>query len=196
MNSLQLLIENDNDILKEYVSGNREIAATSFVRKYQKFVFSVAFRYLNNYEDAEDISQEVFVKALEKISNFRADSSLKTWLYRITANSCINNIRKQKLFSFLKFGAETKDLVKIESKELLPDEVMTSKELEKLFLSVVTKLPKKQRETFGLRYFDGLKYEEISEILGTSIGGLKANYYQAVKKIAYELKKSNLIDGI
>ena len=85
-----LALEKDSDIVNEFIYGDTELAATVFVRKYQKFVYSTALRFIQNYEDADDIAQEVFIKAIESIKKFRGDSSLKTWLYRITTNQCTN----------------------------------------------------------------------------------------------------------
>ena len=85
-------LESDNDILREYKSGDTERAVTFFVRKYQRFVYSIALRYTKNNEDAQDIAQDVFVKAINSLKSFRGEASLKTWLYRITVNACKNEM--------------------------------------------------------------------------------------------------------
>jgi RNA polymerase sigma factor (sigma-70 family) len=184
-----LAIENDNDIIREYCSGNTELAATSFVRKYQNFVYSTALRHLQSHDDADDAAQEAFIKALNSLKKFRGDSSIKTWLYRITTNVCINMQRKKKVFSmFLKDSTE--DYFKIPSEDVSPHQSVENREFELNFKMILSKLPEKQRETFVLRYYEELPYEEISQMLGTSVGGLKANYYQAVKKLAIFLKNN------
>lgn len=173
---------NDTEIISEYCENKSELAATQFVRKYQKFVYSTALRYMNSHDDADDVSQEVFIKALDNLHKFRGDSSLQTWLYRITVNLSKNALRKKKFMSLLT-NDKGEEILQIADYNM-PDRSMENLELEKQFRESLTKLPFKQRETFALRYFDELSYNEISEMLGTSVGGLKANYFQAVKKLA------------
>ncbi len=189
MSSAVLILDNDNEILEEYSAGNTELAATSFVRKYQNFVFSIALRYLHSFDDAEDAAQETFIKALKSLHKFKANSSLKTWLYRITINVCNNMTRKKKVMSLFK-SSSNEDFFDIADRDLNPEEKMESREFEDNFLKALNKLPEKQRETFALRYFEELTYEEISNMLGTSVGGLKANYYQATKKLALYLENN------
>ncbi len=179
----------DEEIVGALKNGKREIGATSFVRKYQNFVYSTAFRYLNSEADAEDVSQEVFIKAIDSIDKFRGDSSLKTWLYRITKNNCLNILRKKKLLSFFGMYKDQEIEFDIKDPAYTPDQVIEKEEFENKFLKVLAKLPEKQRETFALRYFEEMPYDEISKLVGTSTGGLKANYFQAVKKLANELKE-------
>jgi len=188
VSSAVLILENDNEILEEFTAGNSELAATSFVRKYQNFVFSVALRYLQSFDDAEDAAQETFIKALKGLQKFKGNSSLKTWLYRITTNVCNNMIRKKKVMSL--FRSSRNDYFNIADGALNPEETIERREFEEHFLKALNKLPEKQRETFALRYFEELTYEEISSMIGTSVGGLKANYYQATKKLAHYLEKN------
>lgn len=194
MSSLALILEKDLDIIQEYTVGNREIAVTAFVRKYQKFVYSTALRFLKSYDDADDASQEVFIKAIDNLQKFRGDSSLKTWLYRITSNVCTSMLRKKKIFSIFT-KEDTDDFFNIQSNDSSPAQKVENQEFEKKFLIILSKLPEKQRETFALRYFDNLTYEEISNMLGTTVGGLKANYYQATRKIAELLNKESKNGG-
>lgn len=190
MNGYSLLLDDDNEIISEIRVGDSELGATAFVRKYQNFVYSTALRFLQSYDDADDVSQEVFIKALKYLPKFRGDSSLKTWLYKITKNICITNIRKKKMLSFFKRIDEV-DYFSIPDTDYNPEQKYNYNEFESTFLKAMAKLPEKQRETFAMRYFDQLSYEEISNILGTTVGGLKANYYQAVKKLANVLKPNN-----
>jgi RNA polymerase sigma-70 factor, ECF subfamily len=184
----QLVLENDEDIVREYCSGNTEEAATSLVRKYQKFVYSIALRQLQNYDDADDAAQEVFIKAIKGLPSFRGESSIKTWLYRITTNICKNTLRHRSII-FWKRLDEVDDVLEIPSNEVSPEQKVENTEFEENFMKLLGKLPKKQRETFALRYFDELSYEEMSKMLGTTVGGLKANYYQAVKRLEKLLLK-------
>ncbi|MES2764677.1 MAG: RNA polymerase sigma factor [Bacteroidota bacterium] len=192
MSASIITLNTDQILIQEYVSGDRERAATEFVRRHQQFVYSVAYRYLRSQDDADDAAQETFIRALKNLHKFRGESSLNTWLYRITMNVCTNIQRKKRVRDF--FGlddvAET-----IASDEATPAQIYEDSDFEKRFKVLLNELPEKQRETFALRYFDELSYEEISKILGTSVGGLKANYFQAVKKLAVLLKNSDLLDG-
>lgn len=192
MTKLELAIETDAEILNLYANGDKSGAANRLARKYQSFVFSTAYRRLNSYDDAEDIAQEVFIKAYNAIGSFRGESSLKTWLYRITVNLCSNFQRKRKLLSFFskrddeEGPEEPFDLVIKE--EETPESTFEKSEFEKLFVQAVKELPEKQRETFMLRYYEEMSYEEISKALGGSVGGLKANYFHAVRKLSKKLK--------
>lgn len=190
METYSLVYGNDLDIIEDYCSNSSDKAATAFVRKHQSFVFSCALRYLNNYDEAEDASQEVFIKALKNLHKFRRTSNIKTWLYKITANTCINIKRKKSVLSI--FGKSSlSDAENLPGNTRAPDYELENSDFQIKFSNILANLPEKQRETFALRYFDNMTYEEISNILGTSIGGLKANYYQAVKKIAAIMKEGN-----
>lgn len=187
-----MLDQEEKHIIQEYIANKSNKAATQLIRKYQKFVFAVALRYVGSYDDAEDLTQEVFIKALNNLHKFNQNSSLKTWLYRITVNTCLSFIRKKKLMSFLRID-DNNDVIK-KQKDFSPEQYYLGNELERRFLLELTKLPEKQRETFALRYFDNLSYEEISKLLGTSVGGLKANYFQAIKKLSEKLR-SEILNG-
>jgi len=191
VSAIALTYENDSHIINDYCTNKSEQAATAFVRKYQSFVYSIAIRYLQSELDAEDIAQEVFIKALNNLYKFRGDSSLKTWLYRITMNMCVNYKRKKKIISFFKHD-EIEDVFVLKSNDRNPEEKFLDSEFENKFFKALNQLPEKQRETFSLRYFDQLSYEEISVMLGTTVGGLKANYFQAVKKLAVLMKEIDL----
>jgi len=190
VSTLALDIHADNEILEAYRTGDRDRAATAFVRRHQRFVFSVASRHLASIDDAQDATQEVMVKALQSLDRFKGQSSLQTWLYRITINVCSNMRRKQKWMSYLAFG-EGSGEVDIAADQPSTEQQTVDDEFSRYFERVLSALPQKQRETFCLRYYDELSYEEISAMLGTSVGALKANYHWAVKKIAEALRTSD-----
>lgn len=170
-------------LISEYVNGNRERAATEFVRQYQRFVYSVALRHLDgNHDDACDAAQETFIKALEHLPHFKGESSIQTWLYRITVNTCHSLRRRWKRFVPLSSAVE--DFEDIPSRLPSPDRTVEDEEFLDRFMAMLSQLPPRQRETFYLRYVEGLSYEEISNMLGVSVSGLKANYYHAVRKLA------------
>jgi len=181
-------LSEDAENIKEFLATRSETAAKEIVSKYKKFVYLTILRLVQNTEEAKDITQEVFVKALNSLDKFRGDSSLKTWLYRISFNMATNKLRKQ---SFKNLFSISKDesFIELPSTESNPEESFAYSEFEKQFFKALAKLPKRQRETFALRYFDNLTYNEISEMLGISIGSLKANYFHAIKKLAEMLKE-------
>lgn len=183
-------LRTEKELIEEFAKGNVEQASIEFVKRYKNFVYLVAFRYVKNHEDAEDITQEVFIDSLQKIKYFRQESSLKTWLYRITVNKSKNFLRKQKLLTLVRFRKDEEDEDKeVDFPDISQNNRLESKELEERFLEAIAQLPEKQREVFSLRYFDNLSFNEISNMLGTSVGGLKANYFHAVKKIASIMKQ-------
>ena len=138
-----------------------------------------------DHEDADDLTQEVFLKVWKNLENFRQDAQLYTWLYRIATNECLTFLSSKKRKFFLPINDVAAELAeKIDaSADISGDEIQLK--LQKALL----KLPDKQRLVFNMKYYDDLKYEEISEILGTSVGALKASYHLAVKKIEEFLKQ-------
>ena len=132
-----------------------------------------------DHDDADDLTQEVFIKIHRYIETFREDAQLFTWIYRIATNECLTFLTKKKRRFFLPIGDVEGELTaKLEtSDQLSGDEVQLK--LQKALL----KLPDKQRLVFNMKYFEDLPYERISEITDTSVGALKASYHHAVKKI-------------
>ncbi len=137
-----------------------------------------------DHDDADDLTQEVFIKVWKNLENFRQDAQLYTWVYRIATNECLTFLSSKRKRFFLPILDITEELAnKIDtSPEISGDEIQLK--LQKALL----RLPDKQRLVFNMRYYDELKYEEISEILGTSVGALKASYHLAAKKIEEFLK--------
>ncbi|MBK6761108.1 MAG: sigma-70 family RNA polymerase sigma factor [Ignavibacteria bacterium] len=189
MSSMALILDSDADILDAYRTGQQDRAITAFVRKHQRFVYSVAFRQLSHVEDAQDAAQEVFLRASQKLGEFKGESTLQTWLYRITVNVCLNMRRKKRFLSFFAIG-EGEGERDVKGADHSPSTHAEQSEFETYFRSVLDTVPPKQRETFCMRYYDELSYEEICAITGTSEGALKANYHWAVKKIAAAIRTS------
>jgi len=184
----KLLYDTDAEIIEEYCNSMSNRAANAFVRKYSSFVYFTALRYTKSEQDAEDISQEVFIKALSNLHKFNRKSTLKTWLYTITANYCKNYLRKKKIKTFLRIDSKDSNLDILDDYNANPYHQLVNSEEEKQLIDEIDKLPLKQREVFYLRYYEDLSYKEISEITGTSVGGLKANYYHAVNKVTLAIK--------
>ncbi|MBM4178794.1 MAG: sigma-70 family RNA polymerase sigma factor [Ignavibacteria bacterium] len=179
----------DAEILAEYRTGRRDVALTAFVRMHQRFVMSVALRHSSTAHDAEDAAQEVFLRVATKLGEFQGNSTLQTWLYRITVNVCTSIHRRRKFTAFFGFG-EAEGELDVPSSASAPSQLAEHNEFDVYIKNVLAELPPKQRETFCMRHYDELSYEEIAEITGTSEGALKANYHWAVKKIAEKVRSS------
>jgi|SRR6056300_242815 RNA polymerase sigma factor (sigma-70 family) len=179
----KLLYDTDAEIIEEYCKSMSNRAANAFVRKHSSFVYYTALRYLKNEEDTEDLTQEVFVKALSKLHTFNKKSNVKTWLYSITVNHCKNFLRKKKIKKFFRIDSDENYFDLIDNGSANPYELLVDDEESVSFMKHVDNLPEKQREVFVLRHFEGLPYKEIVKITGKSEGGLKSNYYHAVRKI-------------
>jgi len=175
----------DNVLIDRFLDGDVK-AFNILVEKYKRKIYLTAYRLLGNHEDASDITQEVIIKMYNELKNFRRESSIYTWLYRITANLSLNELKKRKIRNFFDFDEVEEWLFKDEKQS--PELSYRENELSNKIQEALNKLPEKQKLVFTLRYYDGLSYEEISEILGTSVGALKANYFHAVNKLQKELK--------
>ena len=155
------------------------------VEEYSEQLYWQIRRMVLSHDDANDILQNTFFKAWTNIDYFRGDAKISTWLYRIALNECLTFINKKQLHNSLSIDeADTDKLNMLES-----DTYFDGDELQTHFLKAVHSLPEKQQMIFNLKYFKEMKYEEISEIMGTSIGSLKASYHHAVKKIEAYLEK-------
>ncbi|NDK56273.1 RNA polymerase sigma factor [Pontibacter fetidus] len=176
----------DKEILEKFANpDSRNLAFNQLVRKYQQKIYWHIRKMVIDHEDADDLTQEVFLKVWKNLENFRQDAQLYTWLYRIATNECLTFLSSKKRKFFLPINDVAAELAeKIDSSaDISGDEIQLK--LQKALL----KLPDKQRLVFNMKYYDELKYEEISEILGTSVGALKASYHLAVKKIEEFLKQ-------
>lgn len=148
------------------------------VRTYQQKIYWHIRKMVIDHDDADDLTQEVFIKIHKHIGSFREDSQLYTWIYRISTNECLTFLQKKKNKFFFPIHDVAKELTgKIESNEITGDDIQIK--LQKALLT----LPDKQRLVFNMKYFDDMTYEAISEITNTSVGALKASYHHAVKKI-------------
>ena len=156
----------------------RREAFTDVVRQYSEPLYWKIRRMVLTHEDADDILQNTFIKAWNNISEFRQQSKLSTWLYRIAINESLDFVRKNKNISSI----SVEEGVSLSS-QLLADAYFDGDYTQALLQEAIATLPDVQRLVFNLRYFDGMKYSEISKILATSEGALKASYHLAVKKI-------------
>ena len=160
-------------------------AFARIVKEYSEQLYWQIRRLVLSHDDANDILQNTFIKAWTNIEYFRGDAKMSTWLYRIALNECLTFLNKQRASQQMSIDeADTEIMNQLES-----DTYFDGDETQKVFLQAIKQLPEKQQMIFNLKYFKEMKYEEISEILGTSIGALKASYHHAVKKIESFLEK-------
>ncbi len=175
---------NDFQLINDFISGN-ESAFNKIVLKYQQKIYWHARRMTGNHLDADEIVQEVLIVLYNKLKDFQFKSSLYTWIYKITTTRSINYLRKRNLKQA--FSLEDNETKLERSKDDIVVDLESKEKLEKLE-NVMQELPLKQREIFIMRNFNEMSYEEISNITGKSVGGLKANYFHALKKIMELMK--------
>ena len=149
------------------------------VREYQERVYWHVRKMVIDHDDADDLVQEVFVKVWKNLGKFREDSKLYTWVYRIATNECLNFLRKKKRRFFVPIHDLEGELTEKLAQNIAP----TGDEVQMKLQKALLKLPDKQRLVFNMKYFDDMKFTDIAEITGTSVGALKASYHHAVKKI-------------
>lgn len=177
----------DKELLELFKQNeSQNYAFNLLVRKYQQKIYWHIRKMVIDHDDADDLTQETFVKVWQNLHTFQGNSQLYTWIYRIATNECLNFLRKKKQKFFLPIADISKELLR----KLETDPYISGDEVSIRLQKALLKLPEKQRLVFNMKYFDDLSYEEISEILGTSVGALKASYHHAVKKIEEEMKKS------
>lgn len=158
--------------------ATREKAYTQIVKKYQEKLYWHIRRMLVDHEDSNDTLQNVFIRVWNALANFREDAQLYTWLYRIATNECLTFIEQKKK----KASVSLSDLESGLSNKIRADKDFDPNKLEWKLQLAIQQLPEKQRVVFSLRYYDEMPYEEMSKILETTAGALKASYHHAAKK--------------
>lgn len=158
------------------------LAFNQLVRTYQQPLYRVVRRMVIDHEEANDVLQEAFVKAWRNLDKFREDARLSTWLYRIATNEALTHLRKQKRRAALSLDTSNSRMMAKLDKGV-QDGMVQGDDIQLLLQKIMLKLPERQRLVFQLRYYDDLSYDDISEMLGTSVGALKASYHHAVKKV-------------
>ncbi len=165
--------------------SSRNYAYNLIVRKYQKKLYWHTRRMVIVHEDADDVVQITLIKAWKGLINFKEEAKLYTWLYRIATNESFTFLsNKRKRFFIPMVDVERELAQAIES-----DEFYTGDEIQLKLQQAILKLPQKQRMVFNMKYYEEMKYEEMAEILSTSVGALKASYHHAVKKIENYIKE-------
>ncbi len=155
------------------------------VRLYQERLYWHIRKIVLSHEDANDVLQNTFMKAWDGLNEFRGDSQILTWLYRIATNETLTFLSKKRMQNLQSFN-ELEDLLLA---NMLADNYFNGNEAQLKLQKAILTLPEKQRIVFNMKYFDDITYEEMSEILSTSVGALKASYHHAVKKIEKYLEE-------
>src|SRR5512147_2060825 len=177
---MSLTISSDSELLVQFRNPvTKEKAYTHIIRKYQEKLYWHIRRMVIEHEDANDVLQNVLIRVWNGLENFREDSQLYTWLYRIATNECLTFLEQQKKRSSVSLSDVESNL----ENKVKADKDFDANKLEWKLQVAIQQLPEKQRVVFTLRYYDEMPYEEMSRVLDTSEGGLKASYHQAVKKI-------------
>jgi RNA polymerase sigma-70 factor (ECF subfamily) len=158
--------------------SQKEAAFSTLVHEYQEVLYWQIRRLVLSHEDADDVLQNTFLKAWTALDEFRAESKISTWLFRIAINESLGFLDKKKRNANVMTSSD--DSV---TSQLLADPYFDGDETQAQLQEAIAQLPNKQQVVFNLKYFQEMKYEEMSQMLGTSIGALKASYHHAVKKI-------------
>lgn len=175
----------DKDILELIRRDHSTERGFNFlVVKYQKKVYWHVRRMLIDHDDTNDVVQETFIKIWRNLGQFRGESELFTWIYRIATNETLGFLKKQKKRYFLPVTDASNHL----ANSLENDAFFTGDSYQLKFQQALLKLPDRQRLVFNMKYFEDMKYEEIAQITGVTVGALKASYHHAVKKIKNSLK--------
>jgi RNA polymerase sigma-70 factor (ECF subfamily) len=180
--------ESDQNIIADLKDEKKQEAAFyQLVKLYQERLYWHIRKMVMNHEDADDVLQNTFLKVWRNVGNFREESSLYTWLYRIATNESITFLNSKKKKSALPLNDVSEYLMD----NLMSDPYFEGDEIQKKLQEAIVRLPEKQRIVFNMKYFDDLKYEDMAKVLDTSVGALKASYHHATKKIEEFLKNSD-----
>ena len=164
-------------------SDSKDEAFTRLVQEYKERLYWHIRKIVLDHDDANDVVQNTFIKVHLNIENFNENSTLFTWMYRIATNEALNFIKSKAK----KIGLKNEEWIEAIADNLEADPFFDGDEAALILQKEISKLPEKQRIVFNMRYFDGMNYNSISEILDTSVGALKASYHHAVKKIKTKL---------
>jgi RNA polymerase sigma-70 factor (ECF subfamily) len=168
----------DSALVAESVAGNRE-AFDVIVERHRRIIYQVCYRFVNNHEDASDLAQDVFVRAWKGLKNFKGQSALQTWLYRIAVNACLNRVATKTPATEPIDATEHVADVRIEGAQ----QAMLREERAVAVRKAIATLPDKQRATLILRTYHDMSHQEIADILGSSVGAVKANFFHALNNL-------------
>ena len=173
----------DAALVERYLAGDTT-AFDEIMIRYERQIYRVCYRFVENRDDAMDLAQEVFIKAFEHLSTFRRESSLKTWLYRIAMNHCINHVKKhsQEFVEVSEYTGKIQASTQVQ---------LEDREQREHFRRMVKRLPPKQKAILELRINEQLSYEEIAKMSGRSVSTIKASVFFALEKLRKLVKDPN-----
>jgi RNA polymerase sigma factor (sigma-70 family) len=175
----------DKELLEQFRNPDtRNYAFNLLLREYQKKLYWHIRKILIDHDDTDDVLQNVFIKVWRNLEGFKEESQLYTWLYRIATNESITFLNQKKK----RAGVPMDEVSYFLAANIESDHYFKGDEIQAKLQKAILTLPDKQRIVFNMKYFDEMKYEEMSQILETSVGALKASYHHAVKKIEEFLK--------
>jgi RNA polymerase sigma-70 factor (ECF subfamily) len=176
---MSIQVEDEEILSKFREDTTRNEAFNLLLKKYQQKIYWHIRRMVINHDDADDLVQDVFIKIWKNLPGFRNDAQLYTWMYRIATNECITFLNKKKQKNNVPLDDVDYEL----ADTLSSADQFSGDQIQKKLQQAILTLPDKQRLVFNMKYFDDMKYEEMSDVLGTSVGALKASFHLAVKKI-------------
>src|SRR3954466_9525414 len=176
---MSIQVEDEEILSKFRADTTRNEAFNLLLKKYQQKIYWHIRRMVIDHDDADDLVQDVFIKVWKNLPGFRNDAQLYTWMYRIATNECITFLNKKKQKNNVSLDDVDYEL----ADTLSGSDQFSGDQIQRKLQEAILTLPDKQRLVFNMKYFDDMKYEEMSDVLGTSVGALKASYHLAVKKI-------------
>ena len=173
-------MQNEKAFIEALINPKTQRSAfQELVSNYQRPLYAHIRNLVLNHDDADDVLQNTFIKIFRNIAGFKGESKLFSWMYRIATNEALTFIQQKAK----RFQTTNEDYLKQQTEKMQADVYFDGDEIQLKLQKAIALLPEKQQLVFKMKYFEELKYEEISEILGTTVGGLKASYHIAVKKI-------------
>jgi RNA polymerase sigma-70 factor (ECF subfamily) len=173
-----LLTELDEAALIDACVAGEPGAFDLIVERYRRSIYNLCYRFAGNHEDASDLSQDVFLRAFRGLKNFRGQSSIATWLYRIGVNACLNRVSAKAPLDQAREAIEDQQLVDVRNDS--PADRVLKRERDARVRAAIGQLPEKQRATLILRTYHEMSHQEIAEVLGSSVGAVKANFFHAL----------------
>ena len=179
-------MKQQNQFIKSLLSPEtQEVAFKKLLADYKERLYWHIRKIVINHEDADDVLQNTFIKVFENVSKFKGNSNIYTWMYKIATHESLNLLSKKSR----KLGISIEEWIEKRTDQLESDVYFEGDAMQLKLQKAIATLPEKQRLVFNMRYFEEMKYEKISEILETSVGGLKASYHHAVKKIKHQINE-------
>ena len=179
-------MEQQNQFIKALLSPEtQEIAFKKLLADYKERLYWHIRKIVIDHEDADDVLQNTFIKVFENVCKFKGNSNIYTWMYRIATHESLNFLGKKSR----QLGLTNEEWIDKKVANLEADVFFNGDEMQLKLHKIIATLPEKQRLVFNMRYFEEMKYEKMSEILETSVGGLKASYHHAVKKIKNKINE-------